>query len=126
MGDRYSFMGKINKNFIILFCFFFFICFFLSAEVLEYDVELNTPVYALEKGYVSNCGFEDEKGLFVEITTDSKVYTYCHLKTFKTNKGKEIQKNELIGNSGETGKTDKPLLKILIEEKESIVLKKDK
>lgn len=117
LAVKHNFIGKINKNLIILISLFFSISFFLSAEVLEYDVELNTPVYALEKGYVSNCGFENEKGLFVEITSNTKVYTYCHLKTFNTKKGKKIKKNELIGTSGETGKTDKPLLKILVKEK---------
>lgn len=77
------------------------------------DIMLNIgmPIYSTADGIVAKTNEDDELGKFIEINHLNNYRTlYAHLSNFAVSRGDPVQKGELIGHSGESGKAYNPHL----------------
>ena len=81
---------------------------------------LKTPVVAPADGYVKYVGRDRFRGIYV-IINHSRFYQtiYCHLLRIKVKRGKRIERGNVIGYVGKTGKAEFPNLyyEVRIEDK---------
>jgi len=78
---------------------------------IDIPVPKNTPVYASKEGIVDFAGRDRYNGKFIRITHDNNYQTiYGHLSQIKVKKGKMIKKGDVIGYSGNTGRSTGPHL----------------
>lgn len=91
----------------------------------DFKVPVNTPIYACEDGAVFRCGWQDEKdhsigyGLRVwqeiEIQERERVRCYIwfgHMSKIEVKEGDRIKRGQLIGFSGNTGRSTGPHLHV--------------
>ena len=80
-----------------------------SYNAVDIANSCGTPVYAAAVGLVikaSDSGYNGGYGQFLKIEHPNGTYTlYAHLDKIFVTEGKMVQKGELIGNIGNTGKT---------------------
>ena len=61
------------------------------------DAEGIQIVYAATGGNVINAGINDKKELFVEISGDDYIYTYCNMSQISVATGERVRKGDIIG-----------------------------
>ena len=72
---------------------------------------LGTHVISVEKGTVSDCGYHEKNGYYIEIKHDEVYSTrYHHLSVIDVKKGEQIEKLQKIGEVGSTGLSTAPHL----------------
>lgn len=77
----------------------------------DFKAALGTPVISVEIGTVTDCGFHDKYGFFIEIKHDDIYSTrYHHLSSIDVKKGEQIKKMQKIGKVGSTGLSTGPHL----------------
>lgn len=78
---------------------------------LDYEVSVGTPVYATQSGVVDFAGRGGAYGNLIKLGHGAGTETrYAHLQRFAVERGAEVQKGDLIGYSGNTGRSTGPHL----------------
>lgn len=81
---------------------------------LDFGVPVGTPVVALEDGVVSVAGFYPAPGNYIvlKFTKDKKNFLiqYMHLSSISVKVGDKVKKGQIIGKTGNTGKSTGPHL----------------
>lgn len=79
-------------------------------------IEINTEIKAIDDGSVINYGYDKELGLFIQILYENLgiQIQYCNLKSFSYFENNKVKKNEKLGISGITGKTDGKTIRLNI------------
>lgn len=78
---------------------------------IDFAAPAGTPVFSTASGKVIVADKQDELGLTVSIDHENGYQTrYSHLKSISTKKGRNIQKGEVLGFVGSTGKSSGPHL----------------
>lgn len=80
-------------------------------EGLDIGVWYNTPVMATAEGTITHVGWLGGYGRTIEITHGFGYKTrYGHLNKYRVNKGQKVKKGDVIGLSGNSGKSTGPHL----------------
>lgn len=79
-------------------------------------IEINTEIKAIDDGSVINYGYDGDCGLFIQILYENLgiQIQYCNLKSFSYFENNKVKKNEKLGISGITGKTDGKTIRLNI------------
>ena len=78
---------------------------------IDFSAPAGTPVYATGGGKVVAVGYDKRLGLFVKIKHLKNIYTlYGHLSKVVVKKGQIVQKGQVIGYVGSTGRSTGPHL----------------
>lgn len=78
---------------------------------VDIDVKLDTEVKACYEGRVKQCGEDKELGKYIWISHESGIETkYAHLNSIIAKKEDKVKKGQVIGKSGNTGKSTGPHL----------------
>ena len=73
---------------------------------IDYGAPIGTPVFATANGVVSFAGRgKREQGIIIEINHGDYTTAYHHLESVDTRNGKSVEKGELIGYVGTSGKS---------------------
>ena len=76
---------------------------------MDFSCDTGTPVYATADGRIVSCGWEQGYGMTIEIDHGYGYRTrYCHLSAFKTKRGEQVHRGDLIALAGSTGKSTGP------------------
>ncbi len=79
----------------------------------DFAVPIETPIYALKSGNVTRSGYEDGFGKRISIRYDGDIKYdafYGHLDSILISEGQYVEVGQLIGYSGNTGKSSGPHL----------------
>jgi murein DD-endopeptidase MepM/ murein hydrolase activator NlpD len=78
---------------------------------IDIPLIIGTPVRATGTGYVSKTGFDRLLGKYIVITHQHEYQSiYGHLSDIIVDEGQEVESGEIIGNSGNTGRSTNPHL----------------
>lgn len=78
---------------------------------VDFIVPTGTPVYATASGTVVSVGTNSTAGMFIEINHGEGYLTkYRHLSQHNIEEGAEVKRGEKIGESGNTGQSQRPHL----------------
>ena len=78
---------------------------------IDIPVPHNTPIYASLDGVILKAEHDKSGGRFILIIHENNYQTlYAHLSQFKVRKGEKVKKGEIIGYSGNTGRSTGPHL----------------
>jgi murein DD-endopeptidase MepM/ murein hydrolase activator NlpD len=88
-----------------------------SHEGIDIAMPKGTPLYAIVDGKILSVGNNAVAGNFVTLK-DSKgtEYTYSHLDSTEVTSGQEVKQGNLIGKSGNTGRSTAPHLHFGVKE----------
>lgn len=80
------------------------------AFKMHNGIDLNTPigsnVYAVESGTIKKIGIDNRSGLYIIIDHDNNLESrYAHLESFNGSEGDEVNQGQIIGTTGNSGKT---------------------
>jgi len=76
---------------------------------IDIEIPANTPIYACANGIVRNASYDRYGGNYIEIDHGNGYKTiYCHLSKYQVEKGDVVGKGQLIGISGNTGRSTGP------------------
>ncbi|MED5371018.1 MAG: M23 family metallopeptidase [Myxococcota bacterium] len=82
---------------------------------VDLSVPVGTPVLAAQEGTVSVAGSDAINGNYVVINHQGGIRTsYCHLDSLAVERKQQVQRGELIGNSGNTGRSTGPHLHFVV------------
>ena len=83
---------------------------------LIHNIETNTEIKAIDDGSVINYGYDGDCGLFIQVFYENLgiQIQYCNLKSFSYFENNKVKKNEKLGISGITGKTDGKTIRLNI------------
>ena len=77
----------------------------------DFGAKRGTPILSVAKGKIVYAGVKGANGKFVKIKhRDGYATIYSHLSRIKTKSGKEVEKGEVIGYVGSTGRSTGPHL----------------
>jgi murein DD-endopeptidase MepM/ murein hydrolase activator NlpD len=84
---------------------------------LDLGVSEGTPIYAPGSGEVSSTGYNDSSGNYIEIVmkdggSETVYVTYMHLSSIDVSSGQVLSEGQVIGLSGNTGRSTGPHLHI--------------
>lgn len=80
-------------------------------EGIDIEVDKGTPVIAPQNGRVKLCGNDEELGNYIIIDHGSGIETkYAHLDELDVEKGDIVNRGDVIGKSGSTGRSTGPHL----------------
>lgn len=78
---------------------------------IDIEAPLNTDIKSSYSGFIKEIGEDKTLGKYLIIDHGSGIETkYAHLDSFQVKKGDKVNKSQVIGKSGNTGKTDSPSL----------------
>jgi murein DD-endopeptidase MepM/ murein hydrolase activator NlpD len=80
-----------------------------SHPGVDFSAPIGTPIYATASGEVIRVGRRGRMGKMVEIDHGNGIATrYAHMNGFKVEKGQHVQRGEIIGYVGNTGRSTGP------------------
>lgn len=75
---------------------------------VDYDIPNNTKLQALDSGIVLFSGSNDQYGNYIDLQGNSGyIYRYAHLNQRSVKEGDSVNRGDILGKSGSTGKTSK-------------------
>lgn len=78
---------------------------------IDIEAPLNTDIKSSYSGFVKEIGEDKTLGKYLTIDHGSGIETkYAHLNSLQVKKGENVNKSQVIGKSGNTGKVDSPSL----------------
>ncbi len=76
---------------------------------LDFSAPIGTPIYATASGKVLRVGRRGRMGKMVEIDHGNGITTrYAHMNGFSVDKGQQVQRGQIIGYVGNTGRSTGP------------------
>lgn len=90
----------------------------------HYGVDLfarSDSVYAMVGGIISNSGYSSSLGYFVTISYNEYKFTYGHLSEYYVLTGSLVQAGQLIGRTGNTGKSTGEHLHFAIKKNDKFI-----
>lgn len=83
---------------------------------LDYGLPTGTTIKAIDAGTVARVGFDaGGYGNFVEITHDWGASIYCHLNQVFMTEGVQVERGNVLGKSGNTGRSSGPHLHFAVQ-----------
>lgn len=71
---------------------------------------INDEVYSMMKGMVKKVGYDKRSGYYVVLDYGNYTLAYCHLSQILVRKGDEVNAGDVVGVSGNTGRSTGPHL----------------
>ncbi|PQL90928.1 M23 family metallopeptidase [Apibacter sp. wkB309] len=78
---------------------------------IDIPAPIGTPVYAVLSGFIEVKTYDNINGNYIKINHQNGYITaYCHLSKFNVNKGQFVERGQIIGYVGNTGRATGPHL----------------